>query len=132
METKPLGGMALAVDHPATALEHLADVCALDIVQAPEGELAGRGVGCERQNLLDVQRGARGKDEGPFDHVLELADVSGPRVGHQRIHGALGHALDAPPELDLATGDVGPDEKRDVLAAIPHGGTWIGKTTRRK
>src|SRR4029077_5962714 len=31
---------------------------------------------------------------------------------------ALGHALDAPPELDLATGDVGPDEKRDVLAAI--------------
>src|SRR5207247_11350490 len=36
----------------------------------------------------------------------------------QRLHRALRHALDAPPELDLATRDVGPDEKRDVLAAI--------------
>src|SRR6266536_995724 len=104
IEAELLGGVALAVDLPVRALEHTADVRALDVVEALEAGLAGRAVGREGQHLLHVQRGTRREDERPVDHVLELADVPGPRVCRQRFHRALRHALDAPSELDLAAG----------------------------
>src|SRR5213593_4004678 len=119
MEAEPLGGVALAVDLPARALEHAANVRALDVVQALEGWLSGRAAGGSAQRLLEAQRGSGREDQRSLDHVLELADVAGPRVGRQRLHRALRHPLDAPAELGLAAVDAGPHEERNVPAPIP-------------
>ena len=49
--------MALAVDLPITALEYLANVRALDVVQALVGELAGReAVGGQRHRGREIER----------------------------------------------------------------------------
>ncbi len=118
IEPELLGGVALAVDLPAAGLEHAVHVRALDIVKTLEDRLTGRAVGGGVQYFVEVQRGSSREDERPLDHVLELADVSRPRVRHQRLHRALRHSLDAPSELGLAAVDVGPNEERDVLSPI--------------
>ena len=83
-----------------------------------DGRRLRRGRSVEANRLVELQRVAGGGDHRPLDHVLELADVAGPRVMLQRVHHRLRHLGDLPPELALVAVDEEPHQPRDVFEAF--------------
>ena len=64
---------------------------------------------------------SRWSDHGALHHVLELANVAGPRVALQRIHHGLGHLRDVPPQVAVVAVDEEPHQPRDVVHALLQG-----------
>jgi hypothetical protein len=71
-------------------------------------------------------------DDGPLDHVAELADVAGPRVLLQLPHRVLRHRLDSACRTSVRTRRGTPRPDRECRRhARWRGSTVIGKTFRR-
>ena len=65
------------------------DVVAFDLFQAAAlflGRLTGVAPRHRQEIGFDDQRWRRRQDDCSFDHVLQLANVAGPRVGNQALH----------------------------------------------
>src|SRR5438445_4459933 len=89
---------------------------ALDRTLAPE---------CLRQRL-DAQHVPRPQHDGPLQHVLELADISGPVVSLEDDHGLRSDAARLLAEVLAELLQEVRDEEGDVLATLPERGQLDG------
>src|SRR5262249_38191475 len=65
---------------------------------------------------------AAGAQDGPLDHVAELAHVPGPRVAHELGQGLVGNAVDPLLARHLAVAQELAHQQRDVLDALAQRG----------
>ena len=65
-----------------------------------------------------VQRFPVGHQDGPLDHVLKLADVSGPGVIREDVHRLPGNAYEGAPEFLGALLHAMFNEQGDIFPAF--------------
>src|ERR1700733_4237408 len=58
------------------------------------------------------------KNHRPLDHILQLADISRPRIANQRVHGLRGDGVDLPAHIESEMLRKVPDEEWDVFGAL--------------
>jgi hypothetical protein len=90
----------------------------------PAGDIGalGRGpAGRTRREIVGLQIGRVGQDDGAIDRVLQLADVAGPVVGGEQGQGLGAGADHALAFLDIEAADEVLDQGRDVLAPLAQG-----------
>jgi hypothetical protein len=49
--------------------------------------------------LVDGNHRTAAEKDRPFDHIPQLADISGPRVHLEKLHGVLGKSFDLTPPI---------------------------------
>ena len=85
------------------------------------GRVAGGGqLGQQQIALVDLLPAA--EDHGPFDDVLELADVAGPEIGDQLFLRLIGEAGDLPAGLGVEFSQEVVGQQGDVLGPLAQGG----------
>src|SRR5262249_52163252 len=121
LEAEPGRGSPGASDHPARFFENPRDVRALDafkrlvfVVDGPRRRLdPKRG---------ERQAGAWRQNQGALDHVLQLADVSRPRIVTERLSRLARDHNDAAIHAAGELADEVIDENVDVLWPLTEGG----------
>src|SRR5262249_55547127 len=76
---------------------------------------------------LEVEGGSRRQDDGALQHILQLADVSGPAIRYQASHALLAHCFDPAAGARGKLVDQEPRQERDVLSAVAEWGEGDGK-----
>src|SRR6266536_4133595 len=126
LEAQDPGGAALTADPPAGLLENREDVLALDILEAPRLRLQAP-TGRPRHEIAEIEPAVGGEDDRPLDDVLQLAHVSGPDVGGQRIQHVRVERSHVLPHLRGVQHREMPGEARDVLQPLSQGRKDDGK-----
>ena len=87
------------------------------VVVETDADFGLTGAGAEGEVLWADGVGVAGQDDGPLDHVAQLAHVARPVVGDQAADGVVGDPLvDAPREV-VVLYEVG-DQVGDVVASF--------------
>ena len=118
MESQDLGRAAGAVDDPVRLVQNRGNVVPLNGLQT-RTLLARRDRARRRQNAwFDLEDAVRLEDDSPLKDVFQLADVTGPAIREELLHGALADALDALAEPNHEIVEEKVHEERDVFGAI--------------
>src|SRR6266403_5419531 len=119
-DAEPGGGSPGASDHPVRLIENLRDEGALDAVERVDclGRIRRHGLDPHRRQC---QARTRREDHRTLDHVLELADVSRPRVATERIEAFAGDHIDLPIHAKGKLVDEVTGECLDVVRSLPKG-----------
>src|SRR5262245_30306385 len=120
LEAEPDGGPPGASDHPARLFENPRDVRALDAFERLVFLVGGSRRG------LDPKRGERQpaawrQNYGALDHILQLADVSRPRMATERLPRLARDHIDAAVHAAGKLADEVIDENVDVLRPLTEG-----------
>src|ERR1700733_6447714 len=75
----------------------------------------------------DLERRTLGKDDGSFDYVLQLPDVSRPRVSNERVHGFRRNRVDLPGHSKRKMLREVPHQERDIFRTLAQRGNMDGK-----
>src|SRR3954451_8135278 len=85
MEAQDLGRAARPIDDPVRLAEDSHDMAALDCFEGGDRGISCRdgGTGGQLGVDLEVEGGAGREDDGALEHVLQLADITGPSIGDE-------------------------------------------------
>lgn len=71
---------------PTAFVKNLQDESAFIVSKGRGGDIL-RGLPEEDRKMLSVNKLALGKDNRVANGILQLADIAGPAIVHQRLHG---------------------------------------------
>src|ERR1700722_18498893 len=128
LDTQSSSGSIRARENPVGLFQNRKDMPSLDFFK-------GRGsVGIarlRRARLQIAQRhleyGTFGKNHRALDHILQLADVSRPRIADQCIHRLRGDGIDLLAHIEGEMLRKVADEEWDVFCALAQWGNMNGK-----
>src|SRR5262245_11990869 len=107
-------------DDAVRLTQHLDDVLPEGVVVGP-GARRRRPYGLHRE-WRQLEPSIVRQAHRAMEDVLQLADVPGPRVAHQRLDHVRGNRVDAPADVAGVMRDEVPDEQRNVLGPFPKRG----------
>src|SRR5690606_29017451 len=87
----------------------------------PDGLFAAGGAGEDLWEIMRLEEGAVGQDDGAIDGVFQLPDIAGPVIAGEQVHGMGRDAQNALAGFGGAAGDEMLDEAREVFHALAQG-----------
>src|SRR5215813_10165840 len=120
LDAEPGGGSPGPCDDPVRLVERARDKGALGAFErlALLGRTLRHGF---RRHPRQREAPTRREDYGALDHILELADISGPRVATEYVERLRGNHIDAAVHAAGKLRDEVVDERLDVVASFPEG-----------
>ena len=87
--------------------------------------------GRSEAEIACLQNVAGGDDHPALEHIAQLADIAGPAVRHQQVHGLARNALDVAARANAELLEKMLDQKRDVFRRSRRGGSRMRMTLSR-
>ena len=139
LDAEPRGRPIGAGEDPVSLLQNRQDMPALHFLKGPgtvpksiRRAIPMVAIRWTRLKIgkRNLKLGARGENNRALDHVLQLADVSRPRVTNERIHGLGRDGIDLLGHIEGKVLRKVPDEERNVLGALAQRRNMDGKNVQ--
>ena len=127
LQSQPDGSAVGSAEDPICVLQNSQDVLSLGFLQRLLRLRIGRRCTGLQLGQWCSQRASRRQDHGPLDHILQFANIAGPVVAAESIHGFTGGSIDG---LFHALAEVLNEmsgQQGNIFLALPEGRQMDGK-----